>query len=144
MLPLIKEIGLLIVDVGHIVGDFVKNNFWTAKLAAFTPLAAACIGSAKTYQWAVKKNYSPIRIALADVNSLLIESFAQLDDYDYGKLVYLIYKLRHKAHSLKDPLSHEFLTDVAKLESKQYDPQIKRGIVENMFNKYAFLGRIAA
>ncbi len=144
IVPLIKEIGLLIVDGGNVVGDFVKNNFWTAKLAAFTPLAAACIGSAKTYQWAVKKNYSPIRIALADVNSLLIESFAQLDDYDYGKLVYLIYKLRHKAHSLKDPLSHEFLTDVAKLESKQYDPQIKRGIVENMFNKYAFLGRIAA
>ena len=143
-MPLTQEIGFLFVDLGHIVGDFVKNNFWTAKLAAFTPLAAACIGSAKTYQWAVKKNYSPIRIALADVNSLLIESFAQLDDYDYGKLVYLIYKLRHKAHSLKDPLSHEFLTDVAKLESKQYDPQIKRGIVENMFNKYAFLGRIAA
>ena len=144
ILPLTQEIGFLFVDLGHIVGDFIKNNFWTAKLAAFTPLAAACIGSAKTYQWAVKKNYSPIRIALADVNSLLIESFAQLDDYDYGKLVYLIYKLRHKAHSLKDPLSHEFLTDVAKLESKQYDPQIKRGIVENMFNKYAFLGRIAA
>ena len=144
ILPLIKEIGLLVTDGGKIAGDFVKNNFWTAKLAAFTPLAAACIGMGKTYQWAIKKNYSPIRIALADVNALLIESAAQLDDHDYGKLVYLICKLRYKASSLKDPLSHEFLADVAKLESKQYTPGIKRGIVENMFNKYAFLGRIAA
>ncbi len=144
ILPLTKEIGFLFVDLGHIVGDFIKNNFWTAKLTAFTPLAAACIGTVKTYKWATARDYSPIRIALADVNSLLIESGTQLDCYAYGKLLYLVFKLRHRADSLKDSLAHEFLADVAKLESKQYGSDAKHSIVENMFNKYAFLGRIAA
>jgi hypothetical protein len=144
ILPLTQEIGLLFVDLGHIVGDFIKNNFWTAKLTAFTPLAAACIGTVKTYKWATARDYSPIRIALADVNALLIESGAQLNDYAYGKLLYLVFKLRHRASSLKDQLAHEFLVDVAKLESKQYGSETKHSIVENMFNKYAFLGRIAA
>ena len=143
ILPLIKQTGFFITDIGKIVGDFVKNNFWTAKLAAFTPLAAACIGTVKTYQWATKKNYTPIRLALADVNALLIESTTQLDDHNYGKLVYLIGKLRNKARSLKDTLSNEFSLDVAKLESKRYSAQTKRAIIENMFNKYAFLGRVA-
>ncbi len=143
ILPLTQEIGLLFVDLGHIVGDFIKNNFWTAKLTAFTPLAAACIGTVKTYKWATARDYSPIRIALADVNALLIESGTQLNDYAYGKLLYLVFKLRHRASSLKDPLAHEFLADVAKLESKQYGSDTKHSIVENMFNKYAFLGRIS-
>lgn len=144
ILPLTQEIGFLFVDLGHIVGDFIKNNFWTAKLTAFTPLAAACIGTVKTYKWATAHDYSPIRIALADVNALLIESGAQLNDYAYGKLLYLVFKLRHRASSLKDSLADEFLIDVAKLESKQYGSETKHSIVENMFNKYAFLGRIAA
>jgi hypothetical protein len=143
ILPLTQEIGFLFVDLGHIVGDFIKNNFWTAKLAAFTPLAATCVGSVKTYKWMTAHDYSPIRIALADVNALLIESGTQLNDYAYGKLLYLVFKLRNRADSLKDPLAHEFLADVAKLESKQYGSETKHSIVENMFNKYAFLGRIA-
>lgn len=142
IVPLIKQTGFFVTDIGKIVGDFVKNNFWTAKLAAFTPLAAACMGLVKTYQWATKKNYTPIRIALADVNALLIESAEQMDDHDYGKLVYLIGKLRIKSKSLKNILSTEFLVDVAKLESKRYSAQTKCAIVENMFNKYAFLGRV--
>jgi len=143
ILPLLQQIGFLFADVGKIANDLLKNNFWTVKLAAFTPLAGACFGVTKAYQWATARNYSPIRIALADVNSLLIESATHLDDHDYGKLVYLICKLRHKSTYLKDPLSNDFLFDVAKLESKQYSAQTKRGIVENMFNKYAFLGRVA-
>jgi len=143
ILPLVKEIGFLFADFGKITSDLLKNNFWTVKLAAFTPLAGACFCISKAYQWTTTRDYSPIRIALADVNSLLIESATHLDDYDYGKLVYLICKLRHRSTYLKDPLSNEFLSDVTKLESKQYSAQIKRGIVENMFNKYAFLGRIA-
>jgi hypothetical protein len=143
ILPLLQQIGLLFADVGKIAKDLLKNNFWTIKLAAFTPLAGACFCIARTYLWATTRNYSPIRIALADINSLLIESSTHLDDHDYGKLVYLICKLRHKTTYLKDPLSNDFLIDVSKLESKQYSAPIKRGIVENMFNKYAFLGRIA-
>lgn len=120
----------------------LKDQELTLMFTALIPLISTCAVTTKLYSWLSKKNYSPIRIALADINALLIESSAHLDDHDYGKLVYLISKLRHKSYSLKDPLAYEFLVDVEKLESKQYDPAIKRGIVENMFNKYAFLGRI--
>jgi hypothetical protein len=107
------------------------------------PLGITGFGATKLYQWAKTRDYSSIRIALADVNALLIEAANHLDDHDYGKLVYLICKLRHTSSYLKDSLANEFLCDVAKLESKQYSAEIKRGIVENMFNKYAFLGKIA-
>ncbi len=143
IVPLVQTIGFLFVDIGSIVGDAVKNNFWTAKLAAFTPLMGGSVGAYKVYRWSTTRNYSPIRIALADVNALLIESEKQLDDHDYGKLMYLISKLRHKSVCLKDPLTDEFLTDIAKIESKQFSAYTKRDIVENMFNKYAFLGRVA-
>ena len=146
-IPVVKE-ALIVLSKGNKewAAAYKKVNL-ILNAAVLTPTiivgGAGCRGLYKTYQWATKKNYSPIRIALADVNSLLIESHVQLDDHDYGKLVYLICKLRHKTAFLKDPLSHEFLDDVARLESKQYTPAIKRGIVDNMFNKYAFLGRIA-
>ena len=146
-IPVVKEV-LIVLSKGNKewAAAYKKVNL-ILNVAALTPTIivgwASCSGLHKTYRWATARDYSPIRIALADINALLIESEARIDDHDYGKLVYLICKLRHKAGTLKDPLSHEFLTDVAKLESKQYTPQIKRGIVENMFNKYAFLGRIA-
>lgn len=122
----------------------LQDNQLTFMFTSLIPLILTGAGITKTYQWTTKKNYAPIRVALADVNALLIESATQLDDHDYGKLVYLICKLRHKSKLLKSALSNEFLIDVAKLESKRYTAQTKRDIVENMFNKYAFLGRIAA
>ena len=146
--PVVKE-ALIVLSKG--------NREWAAtakkinlilNVAVLTPTiivgGAGSYGLYKAYRWSTAHNYSPIRIALADVNALLIESASQLDNCAYGKLLYLIFKLRHRASALKDPLAHEFLADVAKLELKQYTPEIKHSIVENMFNKYAFLGRIAA
>ena len=124
--------------------DQLHDQELTLMFAALIPLISTVGSAAYIYKWLTTKNYSPIRIALADVNALLIESASQLDDYAYGKLLYLVFKLRHRAISLKDPLAHEFLVDVTKLESKQYDSDTKHSIIENMFNKYAFLGRIAA
>jgi hypothetical protein len=122
----------------------LKDQELTLMFTALIPLFSTVGGAAYIYKWLTTKNYSPIRIALADVNALLIESGTQLNDYAYGKLLYLVFKLRNRADSLKDPLAHEFLADVAKLESKQYGSETKHSIVENMFNKYAFLGRIAS
>ena len=121
----------------------LKDHELTLMFTSLIPLGITALIGSKTYQWIITRDYSSIRIALADVNSLLIEAAHDLDDYNYGKLVYLIYKLRHKSMYLKDPLTNEFLEDVAKLESKQHSPEAKHGIVENMFNKYAFLGKIA-
>jgi hypothetical protein len=147
-IPAVKE-ALIVLSKG--------NRKWAAtakklnlilNVAILTPTiivgGAGCRGLYKTYTWVTAHDYSPIRIALADVNALLIESAAKFDDYAYGKLLYLIFKLRHRASALKDTLAHEFLNDVAKLELKQYDSETKHSIIENMFNKYAFLGRVNA
>jgi hypothetical protein len=67
-----------------------------------------------------------------------------LSDHDYGKLVYLVFKLANTVAYLapaEDTLRDEFLTDLEKLESKNFTAEVKRGIIENMFYKYLFLGR---
>lgn len=125
------------------VKEQLRDHELTLMFTSLIPLGITALAGTKAYKWATTRDYSSIRIALSDVNSLLIEAAHNLDDYNYGKLVYLICKLRHKATYLKDSLANEFLGDVAKLESKQYSAQTKHDIVENMFNKYAFLGKIA-
>ena len=122
----------------------LKDHELTLMFTSLIPLGITALAGSKAYKWATTRDYSSIRIALSDINSLLIEAAHNLDDYHYGKLIYLICKLRHKAMYLKDSLANEFLNDVAKLESKQYSAQTKHHIVENMFNKYAFLGKVAA
>ncbi len=124
------------------VKEQLRDHELTLMFTSLIPLGITALATSKAYTWATTRDYSSIRIALSDVNSLLIEAANDLDDYHYGKLVYLICKLRHKSMYLKDSLANEFLDDVAKLESKQYSVQTKHGIVENMFNKYAFLGKI--
>jgi hypothetical protein len=131
-----------IIKLIQLIANKVRDNDLTLMFTALIPLIAISFGGVKGYQWMSKRNYSPIRLALSDVNSLLIESEGNLDDYGYGKLVYLVHKLRHRASLLKDSVSQEFLSDVNKLESKQYATATKCKIVENMFNRYAFLGRI--
>lgn len=144
IVTLIKLIATLVVKFGKEADATMQDNELTLMFTALIPLAGTCFGTAWLYRWITTRNYSPIRIALADVNSLLIESAMPLDDYCYGKLVYLVHKLRNKASSLKDALCNEFLADITKLESRRFDGAAKRGIIDNMFNKYAFLGRIAA
>lgn len=123
-------------------GQQLKDHELTLMFTSLIPLVLTGLGMHKAHKWATKRNYSPIRIALADVNSLLIESGNELDNHEYGKLLYLTYKLRDKTTQLKDALAHEFLWDIAKLESKQYSAQTKHDLIENMFHKYPFLGTI--
>lgn len=122
----------------------LKDHELTLMFTSLIPLGIIALGTSKLYQWSISRDYSPIRIALAEVNSLLIEADNYADDHYYGKLIYLICKLRHKSEKLKDPMTNEFLEDVAKLESKQYSAPTKHAMVENMFNKYAFLGKVTA
>lgn len=122
----------------------LKDHELTLMFTSLIPLGIITLGASKLYQWSISRDYSPIRIALSEVNSLLIEADNYVDDHYYGKLIYLLCKLRHKSNKLKDSMANEFLEDVAKLESKQYSAQTKHAMVENMFNKYAFLGKVAA
>lgn len=147
-MPVVREVLMVLAKGNKEWESAYKKVNLILNVAVLTPTIIVSLvgfnGLHKFYKWSTKRDYSPIRIALADTNSLLIEAYDNLDDHDYGKLVYLVSKLKHRAVYLKDSLADEFLMDVSKLESKQYPVQVKRGIAENMFNKYAFLGRIAA
>lgn len=145
-IPVVKEV-LIVLAKGNKEWESVyKKVNLILNVAVLTPTIiiglVGCNGLYRTYKHMTKRNYSPIRIALADVNSLLIESGNELDNHQYGKLLYLIYKLRDTTTQLKDSLAHEFLWDISKLESKQYSAQIKHDLIENMFHKYPFLGTI--
>lgn len=147
-MPVVKEVLMVLAKGNKEWESAYKKVNLILNVAVLTPTIIVSLvgfnGLYKTYQWATKRDYSPVRIALADINSLLIEADDRLDDHDYGKLVYLVSKLKHRAAYLKDQLADQFLIDISKLESKKYAVQVKRGIAENMFNKYAFLGRIVA
>lgn len=125
-----------------------KTTAWVNKSIPLIPLAVTSLvtscGLVKTYQYATAHDYSQIRVALADIHSIFIESPMRLSDHDYGKLVYLVFKLANTVAYLapaEDTLRDEFLIDLEKLESKSFTAEVKRGIIENMFYKYLFLGR---
>jgi len=132
-----------------LVNKFIDESKRSAKparlsLKLFTLIPAFFItyGAKKAYNWATTTDYSPLRLALFEINSLFIESQAPLNDHDYGKLIYLLLGLKKKTLYYvpkKHNLQSDFLTDIAKLESQRFDVKTKRHIIKNMFNKYAFL-----
>jgi hypothetical protein len=93
------------------------------------------------YKKFTTKDYSSIRRALVDINSLFVDQTRPLDDEQYGKMMYLVYNLKKRAE--KDlPLNvrADFIHDLEKIELQEFDVAAKRRIVEDMFKKYAFLG----
>ena len=99
------------------------------------------LGVNKVYNWMVARDYSSIRLALLDINSLFIESKTPLNDHDYGKLIYLLQGLKKQAlrYLTRGDMLNDFLADIAKLESDKFDVETKRSIINNMFMKYPFL-----
>ncbi|HLJ30801.1 MAG TPA: hypothetical protein VKU36_00025 [Candidatus Babeliales bacterium] len=100
-IPVVKE-ALFVLSKGNREWDAVRKKVnLILNVAVLTPTiivsGAGGRGIYKLCQWAMAHDYSPIRIALADINALLIESAAQLDNHAYGKLVYLIGKLRYSS-----------------------------------------------
>ena len=98
-------------------------------------------GLNKLYQSAVSRDYTIIRLAMLDINSLFIEALAPLSDHDYGKLLYLLQDLKSEAirYLTVADMRNDFLTDLAKLESHKFTVETKRRIIKNMFMKYPFL-----
>lgn len=147
-LPTIKELLKILAEGNAEWASVYKKVNLILNVAVLTPTiliaGTGSIGAYKFYRYATAQNYSPLRIALADINSLLIESDTQLNNCDYGKLLYLVYKLHSKAIRVEDPMIPEFLEDITKLESRRYSAHTKRDFIQNMFNKYTFLGRISA
>lgn len=83
-----------------------------------------------------------MRRALLEINSLFVDQTKPLDDERYGKMIYLIYNLKRRARkdlSQKGNLQAEFLEDLERIESKEFDSAAKRRIIDDMFRKYSFL-----
>lgn len=152
-LPVLQNIIGNVVDIGWSVGqisdyyiDFIdkliKSQELNIKFAALIPAVGLGFGASKLYNWVTARDYSAVRLALIEINSLFIEAKAPLGDADYGKLIYLLQGLKNKAMRylpVKENLRDDFLADIAKLESQQFSVETKRRIIKNMFNKYPFL-----
>lgn len=121
-------------------GRTQKQISGVAKIAVLTPALLSNWFAYRGYQALTLKDYTSIGRALVDINSLFVDATRPLDDEQYGKMLYLVYDLKKRA--AKDvPLSDrvEFINDLNRVESKEFNVAAKRAIVEDMFRKYSFL-----
>ena len=115
------------------------------KLVLLIPAIVATGGLYTAYQKLTAKNYGPLRRALVDINSLFIDPSQQLNDEQYGKMIYLVHMLKKRAEKelpLKKNLRADFIGDLEKIESPDLSVVSKRAVIEDMFKKYSFLGLI--
>jgi hypothetical protein len=101
---------------------------------------AGYYGVSNIYQRFTAKDYAPMRRALIDIDSLFVDATRPLDDEQYGKMLYLIYDLKKRA-AQDVPLNDrgDFINDLERVESKEFNVAAKRAIVDDMFRKYVFL-----
>ena len=122
------------------LSDIQKQSEGIGKLFFLTPtvlsVGAALIG----YRVFATKDYTLIRRALVDINSLFVDTTKPLDDERYGKMIYLVYSLKKQTEKMV-PIADraDFIEDLNKIESKEFDVAAKRRVVDDMFRKYSFL-----
>lgn len=122
-----------------------KQFAGVSKLVLLTPAVLTGMLAYAGYQNLPTKNYSPIRRALLEINSLFVDQSKPLDDEHYGKMLYLLYKLKRLAEKdlpQRKNIRAEFLQDLENVESKEFDVAAKRRIIDDMFRKYSFLGLV--
>jgi hypothetical protein len=115
------------------------------KVVLLIPAVLAAGTAYMAYQKLTEKNYGPLRRALVDINSLLVDPSKPLNDERYGKMLYLIYMLKNRAMKelpIKKNTRADFIADLERIESPEYNVASKRAIIEDMFKKYSFLGLI--
>jgi len=117
-----------------------KQISGVAKIGFLTPALLSSWPVYKGYQALTAKDYTPIRRALVDINSLFVDATKPLDDEQYGKMLYLVYDLKKRA-AQDVPLTDrvDFINDLHRVESKEFNVAAKRAIVDDMFRKYSFL-----
>jgi hypothetical protein len=126
---------------GENVGKEISGVRNIALLAPATFVGlAGYYGLSNIYQKATAKNYTAIRRALIDINFLFVDTTKPLDDEQYGKMLYLIYDLKKRAaQGVPANDRADFITDLERIESKEFNVAAKRAIVDDMFRKYSFL-----
>jgi hypothetical protein len=122
------------------LADIQKQYVGVGKIAVLTPALLSSWLAYRKYQAMTAKDYTPIRRALIDINSLFVDATKPLDDEQYGKMLYLVYDLKKRA-AQDVPLTDrvDFINDLHRVESKEFNVAAKRAIVDDMFRKYSFL-----
>ncbi|HLC06948.1 MAG TPA: hypothetical protein VJJ26_02050 [Candidatus Babeliales bacterium] len=136
-------------DIQRFVLNFIsaqqKQYAAVGKLVLLTPAIFTGWLAYSGYQKLTAPVFGPIRRALVDVNSLFVDQSKQLTDEQYGKMIYLLYNLKKRAEkelTQKNNIRADFIHDLERIESKEFNVAAKRAIVEDMFKKYSFLGII--
>ncbi len=107
-------------------------------------LGGTCFGAYMLY----KKirgvpNYDSVRSALIDI-ALLLNVYGDaepedMDECDFGKLSYLVYKLQFEEGRVPKQYRSSFLTEVALLKTARLTADQKMKTIELLFKKYPFL-----
>ena len=132
--------------IGHLEEQLVsvkKQYAGIGKIAFLTPTIASAFLAYSGYQKLTAKDYGPLRRALLEINSLFVDQTKPLNDEQYGKMIYLLYNLKRRIRkelSQRGNLQTDFLQDLERIESKEFDSAAKRRIIDDMFRKYSFLG----
>lgn len=139
----IAQVALLLgqLKVYHLADTFsvVRN------VGLLTPAAFVGWAGYHGYKQLTKYDYTPIRLALLAISSLFVEKLKPLDDLEYGKMIFLLYNLKEKASRelpVKNNVRSDFIDDLEKIESRDFDSAAKRRIIKDMFKKYNFLGLV--
>lgn len=131
------------------INRFEKSFSALLNLALLTPSfilgTLSYRGFSNVYKRLSTKDYRSLRQNLIAINSLFIDPTKPLTDEQYGQMMYLIYKTKQLAKtqlSRQRSLLEEFIADLERIESREYNIVAKRNIIEDMFKKYDFLGFI--
>lgn len=112
------------------------------KIAFITPALLFGWATYTGYQKLTEKNYAPLRRALIDINSLFVDPSQPLTDEQQGKMIYLVHALKKRAEKelpTKKNVRADFIHDLERIESPEFNVAAKRAMVEDMFKKYPFL-----
>lgn len=131
---------LLLLQAGSRVQRTIAG---LGKIAVITPALLFGWGVYTGYQKLTEKSYAPFRRALVDINSLLVDVSQPLTDEQQGNMIYLVHTLKKRAEKelpTKNNVRADFIHDLERIQSPEFNVATKRAMVEDMFKKYPFLG----
>lgn len=147
----IKDIAQGFAKRGNKLVDEVERTQTQLKavfaMSLCVPTAAVIYGGAMGIKGLINKmkgrpEYRPIRSALIEIEHILNLYNAratEMEAADYGRLLYLIFKL--KDQSIQVPAEHrsDFLRNINKLESSTLPAEHKMNTIRFMYDTYEFL-----
>lgn len=135
--------------IAHSGSQVEKEIAGLRNVALLAPAALVAIGGysalSKLYQRFITTQLSDFRRALVDINSLFVDPTKPLTDEQVGKMTYLIHMVKRRAEKelpTKGNMRADFIYDLERLESSEFNVAAKRAIVDDMFKKYDFLGLV--